>query len=112
MAESVFTLSEWLYSAISQPGLPRTVAESVLTFSFMVIALLTPIRSFFFANKTDPAISHRPSLKAVSRFVGIVLLASVSLLAWIRVGVVYAIPADMLNAGRQLPNPPPPFPCK
>jgi hypothetical protein len=110
----VLTLSEWLYTAISQPGLPRTAAESVLIFSLMVIALLLPIRSFFFANKGDLAASRRPSLKTVSRFVTVAVLAAIALFAWIRVGVVYAIPADTLNAARQLPNPPPPpqFPCK
>jgi hypothetical protein len=110
----VLTLSEWLYSAISQPGLPRTAAESVLIFSLMVIALLLPIRSFFFTNETDRSAGHRPSLKAISGLVSIILLAAIALFAWIRIGVVYGIPADMLTAARQLPNPPPPpqFPCK
>ena len=109
----VLGVSEWLYTAISQPGLPRTAAKLFLIFSFMVIALLLPIRSFFSTN-TDDAASHRPSLKTISRFVTVALLTVIALFAWIRVGVVYAIPADMLNAARQLPNPPPPpqFQCK
>jgi hypothetical protein len=42
----VFTFSEWLYSAIYQPGSPRIWAKSVLIFLLMVIALLLPIKSF------------------------------------------------------------------
>ena len=34
------TISEWLYSAIYQPGSPRMWAESVLIFLLLVIALL------------------------------------------------------------------------
>jgi len=110
----VLTLSEWLFNAISQAGLPRTAAESVLIFSLMVIALLLPIRSFFYTEQIDLDMNHRPSLKAISRLIGIALFVAIALLAWIRVGVVYAIPADMLNAARQLPNAPPPpqLPCK
>jgi hypothetical protein len=48
------TLPEWIHSAIYQPGSPRNWAESVLIFLLMVIALLLPIKSFFFANETQP----------------------------------------------------------
>jgi hypothetical protein len=110
----VLTFSEWLYSAMSQSGLPRTAAESILIFSLMVIALLLPIRSFFFTDETGRNASPRPSLELISGIATIVLLAGVALFTWIRVGVVYAIPADMLNAAQQLPPPPPPpqMPCK
>jgi len=43
----VLTFSETLYGAISEGGTPRSVVESVLIFSSMVIALLLPIKRFF-----------------------------------------------------------------
>lgn len=110
----VLTFSEWLYSAMYQSGLPRTAAESVLIFSLMVIALLLPIRSFFFSKEIGSNASRRPSLKVISGLAITLVLATVALFTWIRVGVVYAIPADMLDAAQQLPAPPPPpqVPCK
>ena len=41
------TLTEWVYSALGEQGMPRTWAESVLIFILMVIALILPIKSFF-----------------------------------------------------------------
>lgn len=40
------TLTEWGYSALREPGMPRYWAESVLIFTLMVIALILPIKSF------------------------------------------------------------------
>ena len=107
-------LTEWLYSAIYEAGLPRSAAESVLIFLLMVIALLLPIRSFFFVGEMQGRPIRRPSLKLISGFAAIVLLAGTALVAWIRVGVVYEIPPDVLNMGHELPPPPPPpqAPCK
>ena len=47
----VVTFSEWIHDAISQPGLPRTLTESVVIFLSMMIALALPIRAFFFEGK-------------------------------------------------------------
>ena len=101
-------LTEWLYSAIYEAGLPRSAAESVLIFLLMVIALLLPIRSFFFVGEMQGRPIRRPSLKLISGFAAIVLLAGIALVAWIRVGVVYEIPPAVLNARQELPPPPPP----
>ncbi len=110
----VLTLSEWIYSAIYQSGLPRIAAESVLIFLLMVTALVLPIRSFFFPREIGEKRIHRPSLKSISGLAIVVLLTGIALFAWIRVGIVYAIPPDMLNAAQQVPSPPPPpqMPCK
>jgi hypothetical protein len=55
-----------------------------------------------------------PSLKVISGLAIIFVLATIALFTWIQVRVVYAIPADMLNAAEQLPTAPPPpqLPCK
>lgn len=110
----VVTFSEWIYTAIYQSGLERAAMKLVLIFSMMVIALLLPIRSFFFMNEIDRNAGHRPSLKAISGFVSVLLLAAIALFAWIRVGTVYAIPPHIMDAAQQLPSPPPPpqTPCK
>jgi hypothetical protein len=47
----VLTFSEALHDAISEPGSPRSVVESVLIFLLMVIALILPIKAFFFRRK-------------------------------------------------------------
>ncbi len=47
----VLTFSEALSEAMSEPGSPRTVVESVLIFVSMVIALTLPIHAFFFRRK-------------------------------------------------------------
>jgi hypothetical protein len=110
----VVTFSEWIYTAIYQPGIERTATESVLIFLLMVIALLLPIRSFFFPRKSSEKRSLRPSLKSISGLAIVVLLTAIALFGWIRVGIVYAIPPEVLNAAQQLPSPPPPpqMPCK
>lgn len=48
----VVTFSEWIHAAISEPGLPRTLTEAVLIFLSMVIALILPVRAFFFGHGT------------------------------------------------------------
>lgn len=48
----VVTFAEWLRDAISEPGLPRTLTESVLIFLLMLIALTLPIGAFFFRRES------------------------------------------------------------
>jgi len=106
------TLSEWLYSAIYQPGSPRIWAEVVLIFLLMVIALLLPIKSFFLVREIQKPI-HRPSPKLIGGSAVTVLLSMIALLAWIHFRV-YEIPPAELSSWQQLPPPPPPpqTPCK
>ncbi len=101
------TLSEWLYDAISRPGLTRDVMQLALIFSLMVLALLLPIRRFFGARGAEEPI-YRPSAKFLGFLMIGVLVVVVALYAWIRVGVVYKIPVTELNSTQRLPPPPPP----
>jgi hypothetical protein len=102
-----FTLPELIYDAIHGPMPPRSAAQMAVIFALMVIALLLPIRSFFFGRETS-ALSQRPSLKRMGRTVVIALLILVALFVWVHVQV-YEIPPEQLNAFRQeLPPPPPP----
>jgi hypothetical protein len=105
----VLTLSEWLYDAISEPGLARSSTESVLIFLLMVAALLLPIKSFFFVREIQGT-GHRPSPRLVGFSVVSVLVVMVALFAWIRVGVLYEISPAELDSAQQLPAPPPPPP--
>lgn len=41
------TLTEWIYSVVGSPSIPRAWAVSVLTFVLMAIALFLLVRSFF-----------------------------------------------------------------
>jgi hypothetical protein len=101
------TFSEWLYDAISEPGLARTHSESLLIFSLMVVALLLPIKRFFVAREVEEPI-HRPSARLVGFSLIGVLVIVMALYAWIRVGVLYQIPASELSSTQRLPSPPPP----
>lgn len=103
----VLSFSETLYDAISEWGIPRTVAESVLIFSLMVIALLLPIRRFFGDRAVERAI-HRRSARLVGFCLTGALVVLSALYAWIRVGVVYEIPVTNLNMTDRLPPPPAP----
>jgi hypothetical protein len=99
------TFREWILSAIYQSGFLRAEAERVLIFLSMVIALLLPIRSFFFIKETHEP-RHRPSPKLIA-FSAMGILAIVfALFTWIRIGVLSEIPLD--NWTQQLPPPPPP----
>jgi hypothetical protein len=101
----VFTLPEWLYNSIYEPGYPRTAAQLVVTFALMVIALLLPIKSFL-ARKTS-APTQVLSLKLIARSAVTVLLIVIALFVWIH-AQVYEIPPEQLNFWQQLPPPPPP----
>jgi hypothetical protein len=109
----VGTFSEWIYTAIHESGFERTATELILSFLLMVVALLVPIRSFFFVHKIGEKPNQRPSLKFISGLAIVLVIICVALFAWIQVGIVYAIPPHILNAAQQLPSPPPPqVPCK
>lgn len=101
------TFSEWLYDAISESGLARTYAESLLIFSLMLVALHLPIKRFFVAREVEEPI-HRPSARLVGFSLIGVLVIVMALYAWIRVGVLYQIPAAELSSTQRLPSPPPP----
>jgi hypothetical protein len=87
----------------------RKAAGSLLIFSLMVIALLLPIKSFFFASEAERP-PHAPSPKLIGGSAVIVLVTVTALLAWVHLQV-FAIPPDQLNSWQQLPAPPP-NPCK
>jgi len=99
------TFPEWIHSAIYQPGSPRAWAESVLIFLLMVLALLLPVRSFFFSQGIQGS-SRRLSARLIGFSVVGVLVVMSALLAWIRLGVLYEIPLPALTAAQQLPSPP------
>jgi hypothetical protein len=109
----VLTFSEWLYSAIYQPGSPRIWAESVLIFCLMLIALVLPMKSFLSLKETRKQ-SPRLSTKLIGFSVMGLVVIMVGLFAWIRLGVLYEIPITELNSAQLLPAPPPPppTPCK
>jgi hypothetical protein len=101
------TFPEWILSAIYESGFLRAEAERVLIFLLMVIALLLPVRSFFFIKETHGP-SHKPSPKLIG-FYGISILAiMLGLFTWVRIGVLYEIPLGESNSAQQLPPPPPP----
>ena len=97
-----FTLSELLYNAIYEPGVPRIWAKSVLTFFVMFVALFLPIRPFFLVKE-----AKEPSRRSVVFSVAGVLLVVVALLVSIHLRF-YEIPLGEINSTRQLPLPPPP----
>jgi hypothetical protein len=101
----VFTLPEWIYNAIHGPWPPRSPAQMGVIFALMVIALLLPIRSFFFASETS-TLNQKPSLKRMGRTVVIALLILVALFVWVH-AQVYEIPLDQLNELFVPPAPPP-----
>ncbi len=101
-----FTLPEWIYDAIHGPVPPRSEAQMVVIFALMVIALLLPIRSFFFRRETS-ALNQKPSLKRMGGTVVITLLILVALFVWVH-AQVYELPPERLNMW-QVPPPPPPF---
>ena len=104
----IFTLPEWLYNAIYGPGPTPTPSQAVVIFALMVIALLLPIKSIFFAKRTS-APTQGPSLKLLSRFAVAVLLIVIALLVWIHVQV-YELPLEQLSGWMVAPPPPPPPP--
>jgi hypothetical protein len=102
----VLTFSETLYDAISEGGTPRSVMESVLIFSLMVIALLLTMKRLFGDRKAEKPV-HRPSAKLVGFSGTGVLVILVGLYAWIRIGVLYEIPVAELSLTQRLPSPHP-----
>lgn len=98
--------SEWIYSAIYQPGLPRVWAESVLIFALMVIALFLPLK-LFVRSRQSPEPTRTPSRRriGVSAMTGLVIVMAV--LVWIHTRVYVLTPSE-LNSWQQFPPPPPP----
>jgi len=98
------TLSEWLYDAIYYSGSRRIWARSVLIFLLMAAALVLPMRSFFFARRTE-----EPHRQLTAKFlclsaIGLFIVAAAAL-SWIRVGAVYELPPAELNTTQRLPPP-------
>ncbi len=98
------SIAEWLYTAIYYPG--SAGSWPPLIFLLMVIALLLPVKSFFFDAEVPRPI-HRPSPKVIGGSAAVVLLTMAALLAWIRLRS-YEIPPAELFSWEQLPPPPPP----
>ncbi len=105
----VFTLPEWIFNAIYEPGSPRSAAQLVVIFSLMVVALLLPMKSFFLVRE-EPAPIHALSPRLIGRSAVTVLLLVVALFVWIH-AQVYELTPEELNLWRQpllSPIPPPP----
>ena len=104
------TFSEFLYDAIDGWGFPRELLVSTLMFSAMLAGLLLPIKKFFGTHGPDEP-AHPLSTRLVSFSAAGILVVLTALYAWVRIGVVYEIPARQLNWGLEAP-PPPPNPSK
>jgi len=102
----VFTLPEWIFNAIYEPGSPRTAAQLVVTVSLMVVALISPINSFFLARK-EPAPIRTLSPGLVGRSAVAVLLILIAGFVWIH-AQVYELTPEQLSSWQQLSPPPPP----
>ena len=102
------TFPEFFYEAISGPGWTTQMVRTILVFLLMVAGLALPMGRIFIARKAnEPA--HLPSRRvAVSLLIGI-LVAAIPLYGWLRVGVLYEIPAQA-TAFLVAPPPPPPPP--
>lgn len=48
----VLNVHQWANSAFAEPGGARTWAEGILIFATMVIALLLPMKSFFWCHQS------------------------------------------------------------
>jgi hypothetical protein len=106
------TFSEFLYDAIDDWGLARALLASTLLFSAMLVGLLLPVKNFFGAHGHDEP-TYRPSTRLVGLSTAGILVVLTALYAWVRVGVVYDIPARELSLGVAAPPPPPlPNPSK
>ncbi len=100
----VFTLPEWIFNAIYEPGSPRTAAQLVVTVSLMVVALLLPMKSFFLARQEPAPILSRT---LVGRSAVTVLLILIAVFVWIH-AQVYELTPEQLSFWQAMPPPPPP----
>jgi hypothetical protein len=83
------------------------MVRSILMFFAMVVGLALPMGRFFIVRKANEPV-HLPSRRlAVSLLIGIPM-AALGLYCWLRVGVVYEIPLEHMNAWLVAPPPPPP----
>jgi hypothetical protein len=94
------SLSEWIFSALYQPGSARAWAESVLVFALMAIALLLPLRCFFLPKTPLKPISG--GLLGVSA-VGI-LVVLIAALAWVHTRSYSLTPAELNSSAIPAPH--------
>jgi len=102
-------VSEVFYNAVSGPGFCRSMLNTGLIFSIMVIALALPIRNFLTRQGAEQS-AYRASSGLITLCVSGVLIVVIALYAWIRVGFVYEIPVGDLDSTQRLAPPPPPPP--
>jgi hypothetical protein len=101
-----YTLVQLLYSAMHQRGFARVSTQSIAIFSLLAIALVLPIKSFFFVTpRKEPIHKASTTLKAV--FALVILVVVPGLWAWISFRS-YELTPDELNFGQFVPPPPPP----
>jgi hypothetical protein len=100
-------VSEVFYNAVSGPGFCRSMLETSLIFSIMVIALVLPIRRFLMRKGAEQS-AYRASPRLATLCVSGVLIILIALYACIRVGFIYQIPVGDLNSTQRLAPPPPP----
>ena len=98
-------ISEWVYGAIHQSGLLRSAARDVLLFILMVIALVLPIRSFFFPCKPG---AQGPSPKLVIGSAVTIAVLAIAFLAYAHLRV-YEIQDPTHFLTEPPPPPPPPY---
>jgi hypothetical protein len=104
------TFSELLYGALHGYLYPRFWVKGILIFSLMVIALFSPIKSFFIVRGIrEPRRRLSPRLIGFS-FAG-ALVIGIMLLAWIDFRS-YEIPPAQLTGFLFAPPPPPPVPAQ
>jgi hypothetical protein len=108
---STFTFAELLCDAILGPGFQRDVVELHLAFLLMVIGLALPMGRVFVARKADEPV-HLPSRRLVGLSVSGAIIAIIVVFFWLRLGILYEIPAAQANSWLVAPPPPPnPYKC-
>jgi hypothetical protein len=105
----MLTLPEFVYDAISGPGMTTQVVRSILMFLLMVIALALPMGRFFIARKANESV-HLPSRRLAVSLLIAIPVAALALYCWLRVGVLYEIPPSQMIGWLVAPPPPPPPP--
>lgn len=102
------TFIDLLYGAMYQSGVARISIQSISIFFLMVIALLRPIKSFFFVRGTLEPI-HKTSPRFKTAFAVFILVVVPALWMWIRFRSYEMSPVE-LNSWMLPPAPPPPPP--
>jgi|SRR5215471_1935946 len=104
--EFMGTIPEFFYDAITGSGLTTQVAKSIMVFLMMVIALALPMGRFFIARKANESV-HLPSRRLAVSLLIAIPMAALALYCWLRVGVLYEIPASQMSGWLVAPPPPP-----